>query len=116
MARRGTYLMDDRGPREGIQVGVARDYIDALRYQSRFYRRHLVRSERDRRAGRLVFRVRDTLSLSDTGDPYHAPSLADEAATVLPVGTPVHEVAGYPPERRLAADVNGELRIYIADI
>lgn len=34
--------MHDRGPQEGIQVGVARDYIDAVRYQSRNYRRHLV--------------------------------------------------------------------------
>jgi hypothetical protein len=55
------------------------------------------------------------LPISDTGDPYHAPAFVDEAATMLPAGTPVHEVAGYPPERRLAADIGGELRIYVAD-
>jgi hypothetical protein len=108
--------MHDRGPQEGVQVGVARDYVDAVRYQSRIYRRHLVRGEREKRAGRLVFQVRGTLSLSDSGDPYQTPSLADEVATMLPAGTPVHEVPGYPPERRLAADVNGELRIYVADM
>ena len=39
----------------------------------------------------------------------------DEAATVLPVGTPVYEVAGYSTDRRLAAYRNDTLHIYDRD-
>ena len=65
------------------------------------------------RLGRVVFVVRKTLS--ENRDPYHAPAFTDEAATVLPVGTPVYEVAGYSTDRRLAAYRNDTLHIYDRD-
>jgi hypothetical protein len=100
-----------------MAVGATRCYRDCLRYQSRFfngYPGHLARGQ-DISLGRVIFRVRETLAVKDTGDPYHAPALIDEAATFLPVGTPVHEVIGFPAERRLAAYLNDELHIYDLD-
>lgn len=41
--------------------------------------------------------------------------LQDGDATLLPPGTPVHEVKGYKPEFRLAALVNGRVKIFEAD-
>jgi len=94
-------------------IRVCRDYKDGLRYQSRtFWGRpgHLVHDD-EIQLGRVVFHVRKTLS--EIHDP-HAPALTDEAATVLPVGTPVHEVTGYPTDRRLAAKWNDRLHVYDA--
>jgi hypothetical protein len=101
-----------------MPIRAVRCYRDGLRYQSRFflgYPRHLARDQ-DIRLGRVVFHVRETLAVKDTGDPYHAPALIDEAATFLPVGTPVYEVIGYPADRRLAAHLNDELHIYDLDV
>ena len=41
--------------------------------------------------------------------------LQDGDATLLPPGTPVHEVKGYKPEFRLAALVDGRVKIFEAD-
>lgn len=97
-----------------MTIRVARDYKDALRYQSRRFwgrPRHLVQDD-DIQLGRVVFHVRKTLS--EIHDPK-APALTDEAATVLPVGTPVYEVIGYPADRCLAAKWNDRLHVYDAD-
>ena len=101
-----------------MEVSAVRCYRDGLRYQSRHfhgYPAHLVKIG-DSQLGRVIFRVRETLAVKDTGDPYHAPALIDEAATFLPVGTPVYEVIGFPADRRLAAYLNDELHIYDVDV
>jgi hypothetical protein len=100
-----------------MDVKAVRCYRDGLRYQSRHfhgYPGHLARIG-DIQLGRVIFRVRETLAVKDTGDPHYAPALIDEAATFLPVGTPVYEVIGYPADRRLAAYLNDELHIYDVD-
>ncbi len=66
----------------------------------------------DVRLGRVVFVVRKTLS--ENRD-LPCPAFTDEAAPVLPVGTPVYEVAGYSTDRRLAAYRNDTLHIYDRD-
>ena len=101
--------------RETSHVAVTRCYKDAIRYQSRHFlgRRRLADDGQDIRLGRVVFVVQKTLS--ENRDPYHAPAFTDEAATVLPVGTPVYEVAGYSTDRRLAAYRNDTLHIYDRD-
>jgi hypothetical protein len=101
-----------------VEIKAVRCYRDGLRYRSRSfhgYPRHLTLDHDDIRLGRVIFRVRETLAVKDTGDPYNAPALIDEAATFLPVGTPVYEVIGYPAEHRLAAYLNDELHIYDLD-
>ena len=86
-----------------MPVGVVRCYKDALRYQSHHFTAHArpqpVVHDDEIQLGRMVFRVRKTLAASR--DPYDAPSFTDEAATALPVGTPVYEVIGYSADRRL---------------
>ena len=100
-----------------MPVGVVRCYKDALRYQSHHFTAHArpqpVVHDGKIQLGRMVFRVRKTLAASR--DPYHAPSFTDEAATALPVGTPVYEGIGYSADRRLAAVENDLLHIYDAD-
>lgn len=100
-----------------MEVRAVRCYRDGLRYRSRSFHGYPSRLARDGdiRLGRVIFRVRETLAVKDTGDPYHAPALLDEGATFLPVGTQVYEVIGYPPDRRLAAYLNDELHIYDLD-
>lgn len=99
-------------------IKAIRDYRDGLHHKSRYfhgYPRHLARGQ-DIRLGRVLFHVRETLAVKDTGDPFHTPALIEEAATFLPVGTPVYEVIGYPADRRLAAYLHGELHIYDPDV
>jgi hypothetical protein len=105
-------MSDPQPGRETRHVGVNRCYKDAIRYQSHHFlgRRRLADDGQDVRLGRVVFVVQKTLS--ENRDPYHAPAFTDEAATVLPVGTPVYEVAGYSTDRRLAAYRNDTLHIY----
>jgi hypothetical protein len=108
--------MSDPQPEPGARhVAVVRCYKDAIRYQSHHFhgRRRDPDDAEDVRLGRVVFLVQKTLS--ENRDPYHAPAFTDEAATVLPVGTPVHEVAGYSTDRRLAAYRDGTLHIYDRD-
>ena len=94
---------------------MVRCYKDAIRYQSHHFlgRRRLAGDGHVVPLGRVVFVVQKTLS--DNRDPYHPPAFTDEAATVLPVGTPVYEVAGYSTDRRLAAYRNDTLHIYDRD-
>ena len=68
----------------------------------------------DPQAGRVTSHVA-VVRCSENRDPHHAPAFTDEAATVLPVGTPVYEVAGYSTDRRLAAYRNDTLHIYDRD-
>jgi hypothetical protein len=105
-------MNDPQPERETSHVAVVRCYKDAIRYQSHHFlgRRRLAGDGQDIRIGRVVFVVQKTLS--ENRDPYHAPAFTDEAATVLPVGTPVYEVAGYSTDRRLAAYRNDTLHIY----
>jgi hypothetical protein len=105
--------MSDPQPGRGTdQVAVTRCYKDAIRYQSHHFLGR-PRLADDVGLGRVVFVVQKTLS--EHRDPYHAPAFTDEAATVLPVGTPVYEVAGYSTDRRLAAYRNDTLHIYDRD-
>ena len=100
-----------------MDIKAVRCYRDGLRYRSRSfhgYPAHLLRGH-DIQLGRVIFEVRETLAVKDTGDPYHAPDLIDEGATFLPVGTPVYEVIGYPADERLAAYLNDGLHIYDLD-
>ena len=101
-----------------MEIKAVRCYRDGLRYQSRDFHGYPWRPARgeDIQLGRVIFRVRETLAVKDTGDPYYAPALIDEAATFLPVGTPVYEVIGFPADRRLAAYLNDELHIYDVDV
>jgi hypothetical protein len=108
--------MSDPQPGRGTShVAVVRCYKDAIRFQSHNFRGRPGPADdgQDVRLGRVVFVVQKTLS--EDRDPYHAPALTDEAATVLPVGTPVYEVAGYSTDRRLAAYRNDTLHIYDRD-
>jgi hypothetical protein len=101
-----------------MPVRAVRCYRDGLRYRSRHFHGYPGQLARigDIQLGRVIFRVRETLAVKDTGDPYHAPVLIDEGATFLPVGTPVYEVIGHPADRRLAAYLNDELHIYDVDV
>ena len=100
-----------------MEVKAVRCYRDGLRYQSRHFHGYPGSLARigDIQLGRVIFRVRETLAVKDTGDPHYAPALIDEAATFLPVGTPVYEVIGYPADRRLAAYLNDQLHVYDVD-
>jgi hypothetical protein len=101
-----------------VTVRAARCYRDAIIYQSRQYLgrpARLVRDMQDIHLGPVAFTVRDTLARRDNGDPYNAPKMVDEGATFLPVGTPVHEIVGFPASSRLAAYLAGKLQIYIAE-
>jgi hypothetical protein len=108
-------MSDPQPERETLHVAVTRCYKDAIRYQAHHFlgRPGLAGDGHDARLGRVVFVVQKTLS--ENRDPYHAPAFTDEAATVLPVGTPVYEVAGYSTDRRLAAYRNDTLHIYDRD-
>jgi hypothetical protein len=108
-------MSDPQPGRETHHVAVVRCYKDAIRYRSHRFlgRRRLADDGQDVQLGRVVFVVQKTLS--ENHDPYHAPAFTDEAATVLPVGTPVYEVAGYSTDRRLAAYRNDALHIYDRD-
>jgi hypothetical protein len=108
-------MSDPQPGRETHHVAVTRCYKDAIRYQAHHFlgRPRLAGDGQDVRLGRVVFVVQKTLS--ENRDPYHAPAFTDEAATVLPVGTPVYEVAGYSTDRRLAAYRNDTLHIYDRD-
>ena len=108
-------MSDPQAGRETSHVTVVRCYTDAIRYQSHHFhgRPRLADDGQEVRLGRVVFVVRNTLS--ENRDPHHAPAFTDEAATVLPVGTPVYEVAGYSTDRRLAAYRNDTLHVYDRD-
>jgi hypothetical protein len=94
-------------------IGGAGTLRDALRYQSRFYRGGRVKPlHGDIQLGAVVFHVRKNLVADSGHDPFHHADFSDEAATFLPVGTPVYEVIGYPADRRLATYLNGTLHIY----
>jgi hypothetical protein len=99
---------------ETHHIGAARKYRDVIRYRSHVYLGHPVRSGDDIALGSFVTRIRQSLAVSDTGDPYQHPELADDGATLLAVGTPVLEVIGYSPDSRLGAYLAGRLHIYIA--
>ncbi len=89
-----------------------RSYKDVICYQSRRYRRrarHLVQDS-DIQLGHVVFQVLKTLATNH--DPRNAPALTDQAATLLPTGTPVYEVTGYSTDRILAAVWNDRLHVY----
>ena len=108
-------MSDPQAGRVTSHVAVVRCYKDAIRYQSHDFRGRprLADDGQEVRLGRVVFVVRKTLS--ENRDPHHAPAFTDEAATVLPVGTQVYEVAGYSTDRRLAAYRNDTLHIYDRD-
>lgn len=64
--------------------------------------------------GAEQFRVR--CSLSQLNDQTHAAPAAprDGDASFLPAGTPVHEISGWSPTCRLAAQLAGTWRVYLA--
>ena len=63
--------------------------------------------------GSVVTRIQ--CSMATYPDTHAPPSrLADDTATALPAGTPVHAVKGFSPRCRLAAYVAGHPRTYIA--
>jgi hypothetical protein len=103
-------MSESRAGQQPVSVAVARCYKDAIRHGSHRFRRRYHGDAEGVELGRVVFVVQKTLS--ENRDPYHAPAFTDDAATVLPVGTPVHEVAGYPADQCLAAYRDGVLQLY----
>lgn len=89
------------------------DYTDSIWHDSVSYEYlpsvHITASQ----IGSVVTRIR--CSMATYPDTHALPShWADDTATALPAGTPVHAVSGFSPRCRLAAYVAGRPRTYVA--
>jgi hypothetical protein len=92
---------------------AAVDYIDAIQHDSVNY--DYLPSVRitTSQVGAVVTRIQCTMSTypGTIAAPTH---WANDTATFLTAGTPVHAVKGFSPQCRLAAYVSGHPRAYVA--
>jgi hypothetical protein len=92
---------------------AAVDYIDAIQHDSVNYHYlpgvHITASQ----VGEVVTQIQCSMA---TYPGTHAPPdhWANDTATFLTAGTPVHAVKGFSPRCRLAAYVSGHPRTYVA--
>jgi len=64
--------------------------------------------------GAEQFRVRCSLSQLNNQTHVFPPPPRDGDASFLPAGTPVHAITGWSPTCRLAAQLDGTWRVYLA--
>jgi uncharacterized protein YceK len=89
------------------------DYIDTIWHDSVSYDYFPSVRTTTSQIGSVVTRIQ--CSMATYPDTHAPPSrLADNTATALSAGTPVHAVKGFSPRCRLAAYVVGHPRTYIA--
>ena len=89
------------------------DYIDTIWHDSVSYDYFPSVRTTTSQIGSVVTRIQ--CSMATYPDTHAPPSrLADNTATALSAGTPVHAVKGFSPRCRLAAYVAGHPRTYIA--
>ncbi|MGH3420228.1 MAG: hypothetical protein ACRDOD_11655 [Streptosporangiaceae bacterium] len=89
------------------------DYIDSIWHDSVSYEYLPSVRITASQIGSVVTRIR--CSMATYPDTHAPPSqLADDTATALSAGTPVHAVKGFSPRCRLAAYVASRPRTYIA--
>jgi len=89
------------------------DYIDSIRHDSVNYEYLPSVPITASQVGSVVTRIR--CSMATYPDTHAPPShWADDTATGLSAGTPVHAVKGFSPRCRLAAYVAGRPRTYVA--
>ena len=89
------------------------DYIDTIWHDSVSYDYFPSVRTATSQIGSVVIRIQ--CSMATYPDTHAPPSrLADNTATALSAGTPVHAVNGFSPRCRLAAYVAGHPRTYVA--
>jgi hypothetical protein len=89
------------------------DYIDTIWHDSVSYDYFPSVRTMTSQIGSVVVRIQ--CSMATYPDTHAPPSrLADDTATALSAGTPVHAVKGFSPRCRLAAYVAGHPRTYVA--
>ena len=89
------------------------DYIDTIWHDSVSYDYLPSVRTTTSQIGSVVTRIQ--CSMATYPDTHAPPSrLADNTATALSAGTPVHAVRGFSPRCRLAAYVAGQPRTYVA--
>ena len=89
------------------------DYIDTIWHGSVSYDYFPSVRTTTSQIGSVVIRIR--CSMATYPDTHAPPSrFADNTATALSAGTPVHAVKGFSPRCRLAAYVAGHPRTYVA--
>jgi uncharacterized protein YceK len=89
------------------------DYIDTIWHDSVSYDYFPSVRTTTSQIGSVVTRIQ--CSMATYPDTHAPPSrLADNTATALSAGTPVHAVKGFSPRCRLAAYVAGHPRTYVA--
>jgi hypothetical protein len=89
------------------------DYVDSIVHDSVSYEYLPSVPVTASQIGSVVTRIQ--CSMATYPDTYAPPShWADDTATALSAGTPVHEVKGFSPRCRLAAYVAGHPRTYVA--
>jgi hypothetical protein len=89
------------------------DYIDTIWHDSVSYDYLPSVRTMTSQIGSVVVRIQ--CSMATYPDTHAPPSrLADDTATALSAGTPVHAVKGFSPRCRLAAYVAGHPRTYVA--
>lgn len=101
--------------RGGAAVRV--DYVDFVQANGRQYVAGLGASDATVSAtevGPVQFRVRCSLRDLNSRTDQMPPPARDGDAGLLPAGTPVHEVTGWSPLCRLAAQRDGVWRVYLA--
>jgi hypothetical protein len=89
------------------------DYIDAIQHDSVNYNYFPSVRITASQVGDVVTRIQCTMSTypGTQAPPDH---WANDTATFLTAGTPVHAVKGFSPQCRLAAYVSGHPRAYVA--
>jgi hypothetical protein len=94
-------------------TAAAVDYIDSIRHDSVDYEYLPTVRVTAAQIGSVVTRIR--CSMSTYPDTHAPPShWADDTATALSAGTPVHAVKGFSPHCRLAAYFDRHPRTYVA--
>ena len=89
------------------------DYIDSIWHDSVSYDYFPSVPTTTSQIGSVVTRIQ--CSMATYSDTHAPPSrLADDTATALSAGTPVHAVKGFSPRCRLAAYMAGHPRTYVA--
>lgn len=115
LVSQGTAACGTSAPGGGHFGGEANiDWIDSVRFGGVVYDSYSTdagRPLRERDLGPVLDRVRFRLA-ENVRDPGYR--MKDGDAAYLEPGTPVFRVKGYRPEFRLAARVDGELRLYEA--
>lgn len=109
--------VDARGCPTGEGDAIT-DWVAFLRFGGRSYLARLPGEEgetvpRDGTAG-VIGKITCSLPSTGTGDIVSTDSYPDGTAPFVPVGTPIHAVAGLPPECAVALELHGELTVYRA--